>query len=130
MMNQTGKERKLYFDILRIIAITCVVYNHTNEYGYYRYAIVNNQVFSCLYAALGAFIAIGVPLFFMISGALLLEKEEFLRSMQPFPRFSCMEECLLNNPDTKALSLQSMFSCDTAYYRGYPAASEERISDA
>ena len=61
---------------------------------------------------------------------LLLEKEEFLRSMQPFPRDSCMEECLLNNPDTKALTLQSMFSCDTAYYRGYPAASEERISDA
>ncbi len=81
MINQTGKERKLYFDILRIIAITCVIYNHTNEYGYYRYAIVNNQVFSCLYAALGAFIAIGVPLFFMISGALLLGKEESLRAL-------------------------------------------------
>ena len=50
---------------------------------------------------------------------LLLEKEEFLRSMQPFPRDSCMEECLLNNPDTKALTLQSMFSCDTAYHRRF-----------
>ena len=63
-------------DLLRIIAILCVIYNHTNEHGYFLYAFPSGMILKVFYIAVAAIIAIGVPIFFMISGALLLGKEE------------------------------------------------------
>lgn len=75
------KNRKVYFDILRIVAILCVIYNHTNERGYYLYAFPANIGLRIFYIIVAAFIAIGVPIFFMISGALLLDKEESISTL-------------------------------------------------
>lgn len=70
------KNRKVYYDILRILAILCVIYNHTNKRGYYLYAFESALPLKIFYILMAEFVAIGVPLFFMISGALLLGKEE------------------------------------------------------
>lgn len=75
-------KRQSYLDALRIIAIFCVVYLHTGKYGVLVYAYTDSP----LEKTLGYLFAIitselPVPLFFMISGALLLGKEESLREL-------------------------------------------------
>lgn len=80
-MGTNNKERTTYFDALRIIAILCVIYNHTNEKGYYLYAFPSSKLFNIFYIAVAAFIAIGVPVFFMVSGALLLPREESIKDL-------------------------------------------------
>ena len=75
------KNRKIYFDILRIIAILCVIYNHTNERGYFLYALPCSMPIKIFYMIVAEFIAIGVPVFFMISGALLLGRDESIADL-------------------------------------------------
>ena len=70
------KKRKLHMDILRILAVFFVIYNHTEEKGYYLFYITENPVTYPFYMALSILCSIAVPLFFMISGALLLKREE------------------------------------------------------
>lgn len=73
--------RKIHLDLLRIIAIFFVVYNHTNEKGYYLFSITENPLTYPFYMALSVLCSIAIPIFFMISGALLLGKEESLRTL-------------------------------------------------
>ena len=73
---ESSRQRKLYLDFLRIIAIIFVIYNHTNEKGYYLYAFDAPFILKVIYIGTGALIAVAVPIFFMISGALLIPKEE------------------------------------------------------
>ena len=72
-------KRKIHLDILRIIACLFVIYNHTNERGYYRFTEIENHFF-----IFNTFISImcrcAVPLFFMISGSLLISKEESVKN--------------------------------------------------
>ena len=69
-------ERQPHYDLLRILAILCVIYNHTNERGYYLYAFPGSRILHDFYIAFAALMAVAVPIFFMISGALLLPKQE------------------------------------------------------
>ena len=73
---QSTASHKYYLDFLRIFAILCIIYNHTNSRGYFLYADTINPVYKFLSMMLGCLISVGVPIFFMISGALLLQKEE------------------------------------------------------
>lgn len=72
------KKRKIHLDILRIIACLFVIYNHTNERGYYRFTEIESHFF-----IFNTFISImckcAVPLFFMISVSLLIPKEESVK---------------------------------------------------
>ena len=74
------QRNKIYLDIIRLVAIFCVVYNHTpgfdvpayegwNQLGYWSALVVNQMV------------KMAVPLFFMVTGALLLAKEEGIRAL-------------------------------------------------
>lgn len=74
-------KRQVSFDVLRIIAILCVLFNHSGESGYFIFTLTDNipiQIISILVSSLSK---MGVPLFFMISGALLLKKEESLKDL-------------------------------------------------
>lgn len=73
--------RKLHLDLLRIIAILFVIYNHTNEKGYYLYAFDCPMILRIIYIITGAIIAVAVPIFFMISGSLLIPKNESIRDL-------------------------------------------------
>ena len=71
-----GKEKIIYFELCRVIAIFCIMYQHTGARGaeawmytesswVYTTSIIGNIIGS-----------IGVPMFWMVSGALLLSKNE------------------------------------------------------
>ena len=72
-----AKKRLLGLDALRIFAILLVIFNHTNERGFYRFLTDDPGTFLYwfnLFFSVACKVA--VPLFFMISGALLLKKDE------------------------------------------------------
>lgn len=73
--------RKIHLDLLRIIAIFFVIYNHTNEKGYYLFSITENPLTYPFYMFLSVLCSIAIPIFFMISGALLLGKEESFKTL-------------------------------------------------
>ena len=108
------KQRKLHYDILRIIASLCVIYNHTSERGYYLYAFPCSFILKDFYIAVAALIAVAVPIFFMISGALLLSKDEPLevlykkrvsRMVAVLLVFSCVQYAVLLRDHHAELSL-------------------------
>lgn len=70
------KKKRISLEIIRIIAISLVIYNHTGESGYELYNYASNNVLWILSIILGVVCKAGVPLFFMISGTLLLGKDE------------------------------------------------------
>lgn len=69
----TGKEKSVYLELLRIIAILFVIYNHTGDYGNYLFLEMPPASFSYW---MDLIISIAcqccVPVFFAVSGALLL----------------------------------------------------------
>ena len=89
MMN--GKQRYVYMDVLRAIACLCVIYNHVNEYGFFMFAtqeIGSLQYYAELFASIQCKLA--VPVFFALSGALMLGHEVSLRKLwlERIPRFA------------------------------------------
>ena len=72
-MSQT---RKAYLDALRILAIFLVLFNHTGVNGYALYMVRRGAALFPFYLFNAILIKVAVPLFLMVSGALLLEKEE------------------------------------------------------
>lgn len=75
------QQRKTYIDALRIVAIFGVLYNHTNRRGYYLYAFSDARICQDFYIGIATLAATAVPIFFMISGALLLQKKESLKEL-------------------------------------------------
>ena len=71
----------MHMDLLRLLAIYLVIFNHTGMGGYALFVSESNSLTGVLYMTLSVFCKIAVPLFFMISGALLLPKEESLKQL-------------------------------------------------
>ena len=78
MLKKDGKSgKKSYFEIMRIVAILFVLFNHTNNYGFFlfeKYETNTVQFWFNLWNSI--FCSFNSCLFFMISGALLLNKDE------------------------------------------------------
>lgn len=71
------EKRKVYLDIIRIIAAYLVIFTHTCELGSGLYILGDyGPKRTLLYTLISAASRICVPLFFMVSGALMLAKEE------------------------------------------------------
>ncbi len=74
--------RKTYFDILRITAIYLAVLIHTGTGGYLYYLRLSQPLGRAVFMGATAFIqAASVPMLMMISGALLLNREESIRTV-------------------------------------------------
>lgn len=74
-LSNTKRERKAYYDIIRLVAIFLVVFNHTPAFHFpFQSAGVGTQMLLMLFVS--ALTKVAVPLFFMISGALLLSRQE------------------------------------------------------
>ena len=70
------KKKLIHIEFLRIIAAFFVIFNHTGSKGYFLFSTHPAGTFPYfLYMAFSVFIKISVPLFLMISGALLLKKD-------------------------------------------------------
>ena len=65
--------KKIYFELMRILACGLVIFNHLKGYSLYS---MSNGIKQFIYMCLTMITRVNVPLFFMISGALLLKKDE------------------------------------------------------
>lgn len=74
-------DRKVYIDLIKIIAIFMVVYNHTDNRGFLLFTEKLNSPLFFFYIFLSVLVKTAVPLFFMCSGALLLEKKESISTL-------------------------------------------------
>lgn len=71
------KKKILYVEILRIICIVLVIFNHTNYLGYvYFLSFDIGSLPYWFYMVFTVITGISIPMFFMISGMLLLGKNE------------------------------------------------------
>ena len=80
-ISKEKSKRFVHLDILRLLAIFLVIFNHTGDRGYTLFIDTIDLPISLLYMAASIVCKIAVPLFFMISGALLLKKEESLKQL-------------------------------------------------
>lgn len=87
-MPKDEKRREIYIDALRIIACLMVIFEHSGERGFYRYATGALGGYSFVWHMFCSIACkIAVPTFFMISGSLLLSKEEsILDTYKRIPR--------------------------------------------
>ena len=70
------KKKLLHIEFLRIICIWLVMFTHTATSGFSIYIPMQHSIWFPLYLLVPFIVKISVPIFFMISGALLLQKEE------------------------------------------------------
>lgn len=78
-MNST-KRSKVYIDVIRVCAIFLVVMNHTAAFGFPKIEGVGD-VWYWGKLLFNEIVKMAVPLFFMVSGALLLDKEESIADL-------------------------------------------------
>lgn len=78
----TGKKKILYVEILRILAILFVLFNHTKNDGFTHFTLCGSETFAYwFWMFFSVFCKFSVPVFFMISGMMLLGKEESLAEL-------------------------------------------------
>lgn len=71
-----SSEKKVYLEICRIIAIFCIMYQHTGGRGADAWQYTGSSLVYAISMTGMIISCIGVPLFWMISGALLLSRQE------------------------------------------------------
>lgn len=75
---ENNKKKVIYLECIRIISIFFVVFNHTNQHGFFFFPNTDNVIWYLLSIFFSVLCKSAVPLFFMISGFLLLGKQETL----------------------------------------------------
>ncbi len=80
MDQKAAGNRKIHLEVLRILAMLFVLFHHSNWRGFmlflYRDGFSEN-----VYLFMSILCEVAVPLFFMISGALLLKKQESIKDI-------------------------------------------------
>ena len=72
----SSNTKKVHLEILRVIAVTFVVFNHTGRAGFLLYSVAFETKAYPLYTFISILCKVAVPIFFMVSGALLIPKQE------------------------------------------------------
>lgn len=71
-----NSRKQLDIELMRILAAFFVIFNHTGNNGYFLFSLYPMQSFPFwIYLFLSIFCTFSVPLFFMITGALMLNRE-------------------------------------------------------
>ena len=70
---QKHTSRRVYFEIMRVLACALVIFNHLPVYDHFADVECESRT---LFMTLTMITRINVPVFFMVSGALLLQKDE------------------------------------------------------
>ncbi len=73
-----GQEKRGYIECLRIIAILFVIYNHTRTLGFELFTVTTENTSYWFSYIMYPLCKVAVPIFFMISGVNLLNKQESL----------------------------------------------------
>ena len=74
-----AKKKTVYLELIRILAIFLVIFNHTGTNGFFLFSVRQGSALYPLYMFLSIACRTAVPLFWMVSGSLLLPKEESIR---------------------------------------------------
>lgn len=70
-----SQKKQLDIELLRILAAFFVIFNHTNTTGFFLFSLYDlHSLHFWFYLAISIFCKFSVPLFFMISGALMLHR--------------------------------------------------------
>ena len=75
------KEKKLHIEFLRMLSILLVIFNHTGKFGYLYFTDMQDSPLHFVYFFFSVLCKIAVPLFWMVSGAVLIDKEESLSEL-------------------------------------------------
>lgn len=75
------RNRAVYLDFIRFIAMPLVIFNHTNDWGYTRFVITEGGLDYVLWLFASVVCKVSVPLYFMVSRAVLLGKDETYRQV-------------------------------------------------
>lgn len=73
MVKVKAKKKRVYLEILRIISAFLVIFNHEVAFSFYYKTHGASQI---IFLILSIITTINIPIFFMISGTLLLNKQE------------------------------------------------------
>ena len=76
MTEDNSKRKILYLEAIRIFAILCVMFTHSGPRGSNYYQYTDSTILYVWSLSLELLSDIGVPLFLMVSGVLLLKREE------------------------------------------------------
>ena len=77
-----SNNKKIHIELLRIIACFFVIFNHTDDNGFFLFSQYDaGNIKFWLYIFLSIFCKFSVPLFFAISGGLLLSKNESIKDV-------------------------------------------------
>lgn len=78
----TVSNKKIHIELMRVLACYAVIFNHTLEKGFFLYIErpVGSISFWC-YLMISLLTKFNVPLFFAVSGALLLKKDEPIKDL-------------------------------------------------
>ena len=80
-LSKAYMKKSIHLEIVRIFALVCIIFNHTGENGYLLFQVTDHFVLRIFSIFLSNLCKIGVPLFFMVSGALLIPKKESLKEL-------------------------------------------------
>ncbi len=79
---QTIGNRRIHLEAMRILAAFFVIFNHTNEYGFFLFSTKTmGSIPFWVYLFISVFCKFAVPLFLAISGAVLLNREISLKAL-------------------------------------------------
>lgn len=74
-----AKKKRLYLELIRALAIFFVIFNHTGTKGFFLFSTNPGSILYPVYIFMSIACKPAVPLFWMVSGSLLLPKEESIR---------------------------------------------------
>lgn len=73
------KNKKIYLEFIRAFSMLLVIFNHTGTRGFFLFSIATDSIFYPFYLFISVACKVAVPLYWMISGALLLPREESIK---------------------------------------------------
>ncbi len=76
-----NKRNLVHLELMRIIAIYLMLFNHTGTDGFFLFSVSEGSRLYPIYLFMSIGCKVAVPLFLMISGALLLGKEESISNV-------------------------------------------------
>lgn len=77
----TPARPKMHLDLLKLLAIFLVLFTHTGNNGFWLWLETPERPWHFFLLAFSVLAMVAVPLFFMVSGALLLNREESYRDI-------------------------------------------------
>lgn len=118
------KDKTIYIEKIRIFAILMVLFNHTNLHGFMGYTSTDNQIEYILSMLFSIICKSAVPLFFMVSGFLLIGRTDSFKSLLKKRIFrylviiavaSSFTYLISNLLNHEAISIRNLIKC---IYRG------------